>query len=91
MEQNELEKLRTEIDAIDLVLAQKFEERMNIVTKVAEYKQKNSIATYDPKREEKMLSKNASYIKDRKLKKYYIELLKKLQEVSKAYQEELKY
>lgn len=90
MEQTELEKYRNEIDKIDLIIAESFERRMEIVTMIAEYKQKNGIAIFDPQREEKMLEKNVGYIKNVKLKGYYAELLKKLLEVSKRYQQELK-
>lgn len=86
----ELEKYREEIDLIDKTIAENFEKRMQVVLKVAEYKQKNNLNTFDPQREQKMLDKNQSYIKDERLKKYYVELLKKQLEVSKQYQNELK-
>ena len=86
----ELEKFREEIDLIDKTIAENFEKRMQVVLKVAEYKQKNNLNTFDPQREQKMLDKNQSYIKDERLKKYYVELLKKQLEVSKQYQNELK-
>ena len=87
---NELEKYREQIDKIDKTIAECFEKRMEVVLQVAEFKQKNGLNTFDPQREQKMLDKNQSYIKDEKLKKYYVELLKKQLEVSKQYQEELK-
>ena len=86
----ELEKFREEIDLIDKTIAENFEKRMQVVLKVAEYKQKNNLNTFDPQREQKMLDKNQNYIKDERLKKYYVELLKKQLEVSKQYQNELK-
>ena len=86
----DLEIYREEIDIIDRVIAESFEKRMEIVLKVAEYKKQNNLNTYDPDREQKMIDKNQSYIKNEKLKKYYVELLKKQLEVSKQYQEELK-
>lgn len=87
---NELEKYREEIDVIDKTIAECFEKRMQIVLKVAEYKQKNGLNTFDPQREQRMFEKNQNYIQEERLKKYYIELLKKQLEVSKQYQEELK-
>ena len=86
----DLEIYREEIDEIDKVIAESFEKRMEIVLKVAEYKKQNNLNTFDPNREQKMLDKNQSYIKNEMLKKYYVELLKKQLEVSKAYQEELR-
>ena len=86
----DLEIYREEIDIIDKVIAESFEKRMEIVLKVAEYKRKNNLNTFDPSREQKMIEKNQLYIKDEKLRKYYVELLKKQLEVSKLYQEDLK-
>lgn len=86
----ELEIFRDEIDIIDKAIAENFERRMNIVLKVAEYKKANNLNTFDPAREQKMIEKNQSYIKNEQLKKYYVQLLKKQLEVSKLYQEELK-
>ena len=86
----DLEIYREEIDAIDKVIAESFEKRMDIVLKVAEYKKANNLNTFDPTREQKMLDKNQLYIKNETLRKYYVELLKKQLEVSKEYQEELK-
>lgn len=86
----ELEIYRDEIDAIDKVIAESFENRMKVVLKVSEYKKANDINIFDPDREKKMIEKNQNYIKDDRLKKYYVELLKKQLEVSKLYQEELK-
>ena len=85
-----LEDYRKEIDEIDRSIAELFEKRMHVVTKVSEYKREHNIATFDPNRETKMIENNQSYIKDEKLKKYYIEYLKKQLELSKEYQEELK-
>ena len=86
----QLEIYREQIDEIDKTLAENFERRMEIVSMIAEYKKQNNIATFDPAREEKMLEKNQSYIKNDMLKKYYVDVLKKQLEVSKQYQEELK-
>ena len=86
----ELEIYREQIDELDKIIAECFEKRMNIVTKVGEYKRANNINTFDPQREAKMIEKNQSYINSPTLKKYYVELLKKQLEVSKLYQEELK-
>lgn len=86
----ELEIYREEIDIIDQVIAESFEKRMEIVLNVAQYKKANNLNTFDPTREQKMIEKNQNYIKNEKLKKYYVELLKKQLELSKQYQEELK-
>ena len=85
-----LDDYRKEIDDIDKSIAELFEKRMHVVTKVSEYKKEHNIATFDPNREAKMIERNQSYIKDEKLKKYYVEYLQKQLELSKRYQEELK-
>ena len=85
-----LENYRKQIDEIDMKIAECFENRMDIVLKVAEYKQKNNLNTFDPNREKAMLEKEKTYIKNENLKDYYIKLLKKMLEVSKEYQDYIK-
>jgi monofunctional chorismate mutase len=90
MDKLDLDNLRTKIDEIDKNIAENFEKRMKIVNKIAEYKESLGIPTYDKKREDSMIEKNVNYINDEILKKYYIDLLHKLLEVSKLYQQELR-
>lgn len=46
---SELDNLRIKIDEIDKELTKLFEERMNIVLKVSEYKKKNAVPVTDSK------------------------------------------
>jgi monofunctional chorismate mutase len=90
MEKLDLDSLRKEIDELDKNIAESFEKRMKVVNKIAEYKESLGLPTYDKKREDSMIEKNVNYINDEILKKYYIDLLHKLLEVSKLYQQELR-
>lgn len=74
MEKLDLNEIREEIDAIDKELAYLFEKRMNIVLKVAEYKKQNNLPVKDISREEKILAKCGSLVKN----KEYAEGLKKI-------------
>lgn len=59
-----LDEIRTQIDAIDTDLVQLIEERMKLVTQVAAYKKETGKAVLDTKREEAVLAKVASRVKD---------------------------
>lgn len=74
MEKLDLQKIREDIDIIDRELARLFEKRMDIVLKVAEYKKQNNLPVKDKAREEKILAKCETLIKN----KEYAEGLKKI-------------
>lgn len=77
---DELEQLRAEIDEIDRKMTILFEERMKIVDKVGQYKQKNNLPILNTHREEMVLEKNSTYLQDKSLqeplKKFFISLMK---------------
>lgn len=80
---SELDNLRIKIDEIDKELTKLFEERMNIVLKVSEYKKKNAVPVTDSKREEEVVKKNIERLHDkdygedlRKFYEYLIEIAK---------------
>ena len=54
---NELENLRERIDTIDKELIALFEERMNVVNDIAEYKIKNNLPILNQNREDIVISK----------------------------------
>jgi len=58
----QLNKLRDEIDKIDKELTILFEKRMNKVLEICEIKEKNNYPILDKSRENKLLSKNISYL-----------------------------
>ena len=74
MEKLDLNSIRKEIDIIDKELANLFEKRMDIVLKVAEYKKQNNLPVKDKEREEKILKKCETLVKN----KEYAEGLKKI-------------
>ncbi|EJP19538.1 chorismate mutase domain protein [Lachnoanaerobaculum sp. ICM7] len=53
---NELENLRERIDTIDKELIALFEERMNVVNDIAEYKIKNNLPILNQNREDIVIS-----------------------------------
>ena len=70
-----IEELRKEINKIDEEMAKLFEERMECVKEIAKYKKKNNLPILDKNRENSLIEKNLSYVKD-ELKPYYEEYLK---------------
>ncbi|WP_053956571.1 chorismate mutase [Inediibacterium massiliense] len=83
-----MEDLRKEIDRIDEELVKLFEERMNIVLKIAAYKKENHIPIFHVKREEEVIRKNMLYLKDSYYEKWAKEFLKNLMDISKSIQKE---
>ena len=71
---NELENLRERIDTIDKELIALFEERMNVVNDIAEYKIKNNLP---------ILNQNNDYTDSA------IDFIKDIMEISKKFQQKL--
>ncbi len=82
----DLEKARQTINEIDAKMALLFEERMNAVKQIAEYKKEHGLQITDTNREELVITKNANHIKDNDFKSYYINFLRSNIEISKKYQ-----
>jgi chorismate mutase / prephenate dehydratase len=85
----DLDHLRKSIDEIDTSMVKLFLERMDIVSKVAEYKIKNSMEVLDKSREEKILNRYLSKIKDTSEKERLKEFLIDLMAISKKVQEKI--
>ena len=62
---SELDGYRNKIDEIDREITRLFEERMNTVIKVGEYKKKNNLPVLNKNREEEVLKKNVGYLKNK--------------------------
>ena len=62
---NELENLRERIDTIDKELIALFEERMNVVNDIAEYKIKNNLPILNQNREDIVISKVKAIVKNK--------------------------
>ncbi len=81
-----LEESRNKIDEIDDKLIRLFEERMETVADVAEYKKDNGIEIFQVERENQVIEKNVAKIKNKDLDIYAREFFKDLMKVSKTYQ-----
>lgn len=84
-----LEELRPEIDKIDKELTKLFEARMDLAREVGEYKKAHNIDILNSKREEVVLKKNISNIKNEDYKAFGEEFFTKLMEFSRGLQENI--
>lgn len=85
----ELENARRSINEIDEKMASLFEQRMDAVKKVAEYKRLHGIQVTDASREAEVINKNSALINNDEYKSYYINFLQYNMDISKKYQHKL--
>lgn len=83
---NKLDEAREIINRVDSQMAELFVERMQATKRIYEYKKEFGLPIYDQKREEAVIEKNSGLIDDVVIKDYYIEYIKNLMDVSRAYQ-----
>ena len=83
---NNLEDARKTINEIDAQMAELFVKRMRAAEAVCQHKMEYGLPIYDPKREEEVIERNSALIADTVLKEYYIDYLKGLMSLSRAYQ-----
>ena len=83
---NKLEEARNIINEVDAQMARLFVERMRAAELVYEHKKTFGLPILDPKREAAVIGKNTALIEDDVLKGYYIDYIKNLMAVSRAYQ-----
>ena len=83
---NELDEARSVINSVDSQMAKLFVERMRAAETVFEYKKEFGLPILDSRREEEVVEKNAALIEDGILKAYYIDYIRNLMSVSRAYQ-----
>ena len=86
MKKLDLGEIRKRIDQIDRNLVELIEERLEIVKEVALYKKENNMKIFDRKREEEVIDKNLSNVKNEELKHYIEIILKDIMDSSKEYQ-----
>ena len=84
-----MDEAREIINRVDEQMAKLFLERMDAVKTVYEYKQENGLPILDPKREAAVIERNAATVEDEMLKAYYIDYLKDVMAISRAYQHRL--
>ena len=83
---SKLEDARKIINEVDSQMAELFVKRMRAAEMVYEHKKEFGLPIYDEKRESEVIEKNLILIKDEVLKEYYVDFLKHLMSVSRAYQ-----
>ncbi len=79
----ELNELRKQIDKVDKQMAELFEERMNLVKKVSQYKKEHNLPILDKERENLVKEKNHQYIINKDLLPLYDEFISHLMDLSK--------
>lgn len=83
---NRLEEARKIINGVDARMAELFVERMHAAELVYAYKKEYGLPILDTKREAVVIEKNAVAIEDPVLRGYYIDYLKNVMAISRAYQ-----
>lgn len=82
----DLEKSREEINSIDARIAELFERRMDVAQDIAVYKKQFGLQVYDAAREQEVLDREVSLIKNPDYRPYYLDFLRSMMAVSKKYQ-----
>ena len=83
---NKLEEARKIINDVDACMAELFVRRMRAVETVFAHKKECGLPILDPAREEAVIARNAALVEDEVLKGYYIDYVKNVMAVSRAYQ-----
>lgn len=85
-----LETLRHKIDMIDRELIALLEKRMDTVTKIGQVKKEENQAVYDAKREQQVLDKVVSLLKNKRYKETITDTYVDLMKHSREYQNKMK-
>lgn len=83
-----LDKYREEIDLIDSQIINLLEQRIEVAVKVAEYKKENKMNILQGKREEEVIKKALSELKNMEYSEYAKELMNLLMDISKEVQKD---
>jgi chorismate mutase/prephenate dehydratase len=83
---SKLEEARTIINEVDSQMAELFVKRMRAAELVYEHKKEFGLPILDQARENLVIEKNAELIEDEILKGYYIDYIKHMMSISRAYQ-----
>ena len=84
--ENKLDKARKIINEVDSKMAELFVERMRAAEMVYEHKKRFGLPILDQAREHAVIEKNTELIEDDVLKGYYIDYIKNVMSISRAYQ-----
>ena len=85
----DLAEEREKITALDRQMARLFEDRMEAVRAVAEYKRKRGLPIEDKEQEARKLEEGESLLEDRELIPYYTQFLQCSMDISKRWQRKL--
>lgn len=85
-----LDDIRQEINQVDAKLVTLLEERMRLVTKVSDFKKETGKATLDEAREQAILDRVSSLIKQDEFEPFIRETFKAIMKESRRYQESKK-
>ena len=83
---NKLEAARKIINEVDAQMAELFVKRMHAAEMVYEHKKEYGMPILDQKREDQVIAANSALVEDETIKGYYIDYLKNLMSLSRAYQ-----
>ncbi|MBO5733363.1 MAG: chorismate mutase [Clostridia bacterium] len=83
---NKLIEARKIINEVDSQMTELFVKRMKAAEMVFEYKKEFGLPILDQKRENAVIEKNTSLVEDNTIKEYYIDYIKNLMSISRAYQ-----
>lgn len=83
---NKLEEARRIINEVDSQMAELFIKRMKAAEMVYDFKKEYGLPILDEKREAAVIEKNSALVEDEILKGYYIDYIKNLMSLSRAYQ-----
>jgi len=86
LEDYDIVSLRNQIDEIDASLLLLFEKRMEVVLKIAEYKNKNNIQILNETREDAVIIRNLNLVKNSDIHVEVEKFFKSVMEISRGYQ-----
>ena len=86
---SQLDQIRTKINDIDEKMAALFEERMHMSEQVAAFKRERGLSVRDAERERELIARGAACIGDEAVGSYYAQFLRKVIDLSCAYQTRL--
>ena len=83
---NKLEEARKIINSVDKDMAELFVKRMRAAEMVYEHKKEFGLPILDQKREDAVIEKNSALVEDEVIRGYYIDFIKNMMSISRAYQ-----
>ena len=86
---DDMNKLRERIDGIDRKLLELYEERMDVVSLIGQYKIKNNLPVYDAAREDAKLDDVFASVKNKKYADGAAQMFITLMQASREYQEDM--